>query len=243
MPLAVIDHPSPNHGVRAGGCDIDMIVLHYTGMQSGPAALARLCDGAAEVSAHYLIEEDGRIFHLVPETRRAWHAGAGSWRGREDVNSRSIGIELVNPGHEWGYRPFAEAQIAATLDLLGALVARHGIAPGDVVGHSDIAPARKDDPGELFPWGRLAAAGVGLYPPEDLPAGRAFDPASTQRGLAAYGYACPVSGAWDAPTEAVIRAFQRHFRPARIDGIWCADCAARLDWLRAAAGRTPPRPG
>ena len=153
-----IDAPSPNFEPRKG--PPDMIVLHYTGMPTGDAALARLCDSAAKVSSHYLVEEDGRVFRLVPEERRAWHAGVASWKGERDINGRSVGIEIVNPGHEFGYRPFPEAQVVAVIALLGEVRSRWQVVEGDIIGHSDVAPERKDDPGELFPWKRLAQAGM-----------------------------------------------------------------------------------
>jgi N-acetylmuramoyl-L-alanine amidase len=167
-----IEHPSPNQDDR-GGAKIDMLVLHYTGMTSGGAALARLCDPAARVSAHYTIDEDGTVYAMVPEARRAWHAGVSRWAGARDINARSIGIELVNPGHEFGYRAFGDAQIAALVALGQGILQRHAIASWRVLGHSDVAPARKDDPGELFPWQRLAEAGIGLWPAHGEDAGAA----------------------------------------------------------------------
>jgi N-acetylmuramoyl-L-alanine amidase len=202
------ERPSPNHGPRSGA--VSMLVLHYTGMKSAAEALERLCDPAAAVSAHYLIDEDGTVWCLVPEDRRAWHAGVSSWRGVSDVNDASIGIELVNPGHEFGYRPFPEAQIAALETLCRASLARHPIPPRNVVGHSDVAPLRKDDPGEFFPWARLARAGIGLWPEPPLPPAPAR--AALPRLLAAIGYAVPDELA------RVVTAFQRRYRPARCDG-------------------------
>jgi len=205
-----LDAPSPNHDARPPGRAIDLLVLHYTGMRSGAEALARLRDPGAKVSAHWLIEEDGRVFRLVPEDRRAWHAGVSRWQGRGDVNGRSIGVEIVNPGHEFGYRPFPEPQMAAVVALCRDIVARHGIGPGGVVAHSDVAPTRKEDPGELFDWSRLAHAGVGLWPENDAtrPA-----PGSGEAlaALAAIGYDL------SDPTAAV-RAFQRRYRPRGLDG-------------------------
>jgi N-acetylmuramoyl-L-alanine amidase len=209
------ERPSPNHGPRAGA--IDMLVLHYTGMTSAAAALERLCDPAAAVSAHYLIDEDGAVWRLVAEERRAWHAGLSSWRGRSDVNDASIGIELVNPGHEFGYRAFPEAQIAALIELGSQIVARHAIPARNITGHADVAPERKHDPGELFPWRRLAHAGLGLWPEPPLPPAPA-ELAELQRLLAAIGYGVPRNGTRDAATTAALVAFQRHFRPARCDG-------------------------
>ena len=155
---------SPNFDARPPGARIDMLVLHYTGMVSAEAAIERLCDPAAKVSAHYLIDEDGAVRRLVDENHRAWHAGEASWRGKSDINARSLGIELVNPGHEFGYRPFPEAQMAALEALAQDILARHTIEARNVVGHSDVAPRRKTDPGELFDWRRLAEAGIGLWP-------------------------------------------------------------------------------
>lgn len=239
VPITV--HPSPNHGQRAGGVPIDMLVLHYTGMESGGAALARLCDPVAEVSAHYLIEEDGQVLNLVPEHRRAWHAGRASWRGEGDINSRSIGVEIVNPGHAWGYRPFPAAQIAALIPLCLGIIARHGIPARNVVGHSDIAPDRKEDPGELFPWAELAAVGIGLWPVSSHPSrGPEPPPESAQAALAAFGYPVTVTGDFDLASRNAVVAFQRRFRPARIDGVFDAQCAALLASLLDQAGCAAP---
>ena len=205
----MIRHPSPNADARPEGVPIDMLVLHYTGMESAAAALNRLCDPAAKVSAHYLIDEDGSVTALVDEERRAWHAGASSWRGRRDINARSIGIELVNPGHEFGYRPFPEAQMAALLDLAPALLVRHPIAPHNIVGHSDIAPRRKSDPGELFDWQRLAKAGIGQWP--EARQRSSTDEADVRSELARIGYETD-------DLSATVLAFQRRFRPDRLDG-------------------------
>lgn len=183
-----------------------MLVLHYTGMPSAAEALERLCDPAAEVSAHYLVDEDGTVWSLVPEERRAWHAGISFWRGETDVNSASIGIEIVNPGHEFGYRPFPEAQMRAVEALAGEILARHPIPAWNVVGHSDVAPRRKQDPGELFDWARLARAGIGLWP-EPAPA----PSAAPEQDLARIGYET-------SDLAAALAAFQRRFRPSRIDG-------------------------
>ena len=160
----IILSPSPNHNERPAGKAIDILLIHYTGMRDGDAALQRLRDPAAKVSSHYLIEEDGRIHRLVDESRRAWHAGVGYWAGERDINAVSIGIELVNPGHDNGYRAFPQPQMAALIELGKAILARHPIPPSRVLGHSDIAPTRKIDPGELFDWKALAAAGIGLWP-------------------------------------------------------------------------------
>ncbi|WP_298986276.1 N-acetylmuramoyl-L-alanine amidase [uncultured Roseibium sp.] len=220
-------HPSPNHGPRANGAQIDMVVLHYTGMQSAEAALQRLCDPRAEVSAHYFVDEDGSILQCVPEARRAWHAGQGSWKGETDTNSRSIGVEIVNPGHEFGYRSFPTAQVAAVIELVSDICRRHGIQPWMVLGHSDIAPERKVDPGELFPWGRLAASGVGHFvDPSPIGSGLMMQEGDSgqpvealQSMLALYGYEVAVSGDFSTQTKHAVSAFQRHFRPEKVDGV------------------------
>ncbi|KAA5607546.1 N-acetylmuramoyl-L-alanine amidase [Roseospira marina] len=209
---SMISAPSPNHDARPAGQRIELLVLHYTGMRTGAEALARLCDPAAKVSAHYMVEEDGRVFHLVPEARRAWHAGVSHWRGRGDVNGRAIGVEIVNPGHEFGYRPFPEPQMAAVEALCRDIVARHALPPNAVVGHADVAPTRKEDPGELFDWARLARAGVGVWPDPPTHSDRPTDPAKAVAGLAILGYDT------DDPVAALV-AFQRRFRPALFDGI------------------------
>ena len=212
-----IYRPSPNHDDR-GGQSVDMLVLHYTGMPSGEAAIDRLCDPASKVSAHYTVDEDGTVYAHVPEARRAWHAGVSHWAGAANVNSRSIGIELVNPGHEFGYRPFPDAQLAALTPLCHGILLRYPIASWRVLGHSDVAPARKDDPGELFAWKRLADAGIGLWPvPGDSNLGA--------ESLARYGYDA------HAPLDKVITAFQRHFRPRAVNGVWDDECARLLHGL------------
>ncbi len=217
-------YQSPNHDARPGGAAIDMVVLHYSGMETADAALARLCDPAAKVSAHYLIDEDGAVRRLVAEERRAWHAGVAWWRGLSDVNGRSLGIELVNPGHEFGYRPFAEAQMAALEDLARDILARHPIEARNVVGHSDVAPRRRMDPGELFDWPRLAAAGIGLWP-AGAPADETdADAAEVKAMLADIGYETD-------DLAMTVMAFQRHFRPGRVDGRVDGDTAGRLRGL------------
>ena len=223
--MRVIDAPSPNQDDRPDGAPVDMLILHYTGMRSGAVAIDRLCDPAAKVSAHYVVEEDGRVFRLVPEARRAWHAGISHWRGLSGLNARSIGIEVVNPGHEHGYRPFAALQMAALCDLCRAILARHPIPAWNVVGHSDVAPDRKEDPGEFFDWEGLAANGVGLWPRR---AGR--DDGDALGLLGAIGYRI------DLPPPVLLRAFQRHWRPARVDGVADAETLARLRAVAAAAG-------
>ena len=228
-----------------------MVVLHYTGMESGEAALARLCDPSAKVSSHYMIERDGRVFRLVSETRRAWHAGVSFWKGERDVNARSIGVELVNPGEEHGYLPFPDAQIGALTALLESVRARWEIADADIVGHSDVAPTRKVDPGLLFPWARLADAGHGLWaepepaPGQPLAAGDEGPGVFLiQAGLTRLGYDCSPSGAYDAATTTIVKAFQRHWRPSRVDGVMDGESRARLmALLRLPPSRTRSEPG
>lgn len=247
MSTRLIERPSPNQDPRPDGAVVSLLVLHYTDMASTEAALRRLCDPLAEVSAHYLIDEDGAIYRLVPEARRAWHAGKSRWRGIEGLNAVSLGVELANPGHSNGYRPFPAAQMAALVALARDLLARHPIPPRNVVGHSDIAPERKLDPGELFDWRALAAQGIGLWP-EQPDETAAFAPlregdqgarvVALRSALARYGYGLAEDDRFGPHTAAVVRAFQRHFRPARIDGVWDGDCAARLRRLLALAGET-----
>ena len=232
---------SPNHNDRKSA--IDMIVLHYTGMRSGEEALARLTDPASHVSSHYLVDEDGRIDQLVPEAQRAWHAGLASWKGTIDINSCSIGIEIVNPGHEYGYRDFPAVQIDAVIALCHDIIARHDIPAARVLAHSDVAPARKQDPGEKFPWDRLAAAGIGLWAePSPLREGTTLKPddrgpqvAELQRALARFGYAADITHLYDKPTAEIVTAFQRHFRPARVDGIADRSTFATLQRLLTAS--------
>lgn len=219
--------PSPNCGKRRGGVRPDALILHYTGMESAEAAQKRLCAPDSEVSAHYLVHENGDVVQMVREEARAWHAGRSSWQGVEDVNSFSIGVEIVNPGHGGGYPDFPEAQIEALIALCQDVCRRHAILPQRVLGHSDVAPGRKVDPGEKFPWDRLAREGVGHYVPpappyagEVLAEGDAGEGVSQlQAMLAAYGYGLCETGIYDAQTAVVVSAFQRHFRPVRIDGV------------------------
>lgn len=235
--------PSPNHGERLSG-PIDILLLHYTGMP-GPAeaALRWLCDPASQVSSHYFVFEDGRVLSLVAEERRAWHAGASSWAGETDINSRSIGIEIANPGHPGGLPPFPEPQITALIALCQGIVARHPIPPHRVLAHSDVAPGRKLDPGERFPWGRLAADGVGLWvDPAAIVAGPRLcegdadaSVSALQGLLALYGYGVEITGVFDARTRDVVAAFQRHFRPGRVDGVADHSTVETLRRLLAAA--------
>ncbi len=200
---------SPNHDGRPPGAPIDTLVLHYTGMASAAAAIDRLCDPAARVSSHYVVEEGGLVWSLVPETRRAWHAGVSFWRGHRDLNDRSIGIEIVNPGHEWGYRPFPALQMAAVCDLCLDILARHPIPARNVVGHSDVAPDRKQDPGELFDWEGLARNGVGLWPD---PIGAPAPPDA----LAQIGYDPALDPA------VALEAFERHWGTTRLAAVAAA---------------------
>jgi N-acetylmuramoyl-L-alanine amidase len=228
--LETVDRLSPNHGPRSEPARIDMLVLHYTGMTTPTAALERLCDPEARVSAHYVVEENGVIWRLVPESRRAFHAGVSCWEGERDLNAVSLGLEIVNPGHEWGYRQFAEAQMESVKELCRNLIARHPIPPHRVVGHSDIAPERKNDPGELFDWSGLARAGIGIWPSESgVPRDFVVDPASSFDDLAAIGY-CVASGS----QAAALVAFQRRFRQQRCDGRLDAETACRLSQVRQA---------
>ena len=227
------DHPgaevrvSPNFGMRREAVRPELIVLHYTGMETGEAAEAWLCDPISEVSSHYLVHEDGRITQMVREADRAWHAGRSSWRGERDVNSLSIGIEVVNPGHAFGYRDFTRAQVATVIALCRGIAERHGVRPEGVLAHSDVAPGRKVDPGERFPWSELAAAGVGHFVPPAPPQDGAFlaegdrgeAVESLQSMLAVYGYGVEINGNFDRQTTQVVEAFQRHFRQSSVDGI------------------------
>jgi len=229
MVLHILERPSPNHDARPAA--IDMLVLHYTGMKTAEEALTRLCDPSAKVSAHYTVDRDGCIYRHVLEERRAWHAGASFWAGRNAVNACSVGIELVNPGHEFGYVPFTDDQIASLIELSQGIVARHAVAPARVLGHSDVAPARKTDPGELFPWRRLAEHGIGVWPSPLRRGGRGQGEGDFTANLARFGYGVPPDV--DVPLEAVIAAFQRHFRPSCIDGASDDECAAILEGLLA----------
>jgi N-acetylmuramoyl-L-alanine amidase len=225
-PLVAEFLPSPNHNERRGYAKPDCVILHYTGMPTGEAALALLRDPKAEVSSHYFIWEDGRIVQLVREDRRAWHAGVSFWKGERDLNSASIGIEIVNPGHDGGAPSFAEPQMVAVIGLLKDIVARRAIRPERILAHSDIAPARKIDPGEKFSWRRLNEAGLGLWvapaPIGEGPILRKGQEGAPVRALQAmlalHGYGVEITGVYDRQTELCVIAFQRHFRPERVDG-------------------------
>jgi N-acetylmuramoyl-L-alanine amidase len=245
-PLASRFVASPNHGPRRGPGRPNCLILHYTGMPTGEAALDLLVDPASEVSAHYLIWEDGRIDQLVAEDRRAWHAGKAIWKGESDLNSASIGIEIVNAGHDGGLSPFPDRQVAATIALARDLSSRLPIAPERVLAHSDVAPLRKRDPGESFPWEDLWRGGVGHWvPPAPLAGGAPLflheeegpPVRALQAMLALYGYGVELSGVYDRLTHAVVMAFQRHFRPERVDGEADASTVATLKALIDALGR------
>ena len=219
--------PSANYGDRHKGRQADMILLHYTGMPDVEGAIARLCTAGTDVSAHYIVLEDGRIVQCVPEAKRAWHAGVSSWSGEEDINSCSIGIEIVNRGHDWGYPDFPLRQTAAVIALCRGIMLRRKVPSHRVLGHSDVAPSRKKDPGEKFPWHSLANSGVGHWvQPAPIVRGDPLkfgtisdDVRDLQQALARYGYGIPINGKYDTPTLEVVTAFQRHFRPARVDGV------------------------
>lgn len=269
-PLVTRLFPSPNHGPRNGGRGgearhPDSVILHYTGMADASSALLWLANPIAQVSAHYFVFEDGRIFQLVPESRRAWHAGRGIWRGETDMNSASIGIEIAHPGHDLGRPfgpngqplplpegaipnsypppgpPFPDAQIDAVICLVADIQARWSIPNHRILAHSDIAPGRKIDPGETFPWEKLAEAGVGLWPsPAPLAPGPAYRRgdegmplAALQSLFATFGYGLEITGVFDERMEAVVAAFQRHWRPARVDGVADGETIQRLHALAA----------
>jgi N-acetylmuramoyl-L-alanine amidase len=237
---------SPNFGPRLDTPRPDMIVLHYTGMVSGAGAEAWLCDPVSEVSSHYLVHEDGRIVQMVRESDRAWHAGKSSWLGRTDINSCSVGIEIVNPGHSLGYKAFPRRQIGAVIELCAGIVGRYSIPAARVLAHSDVAPGRKVDPGEKFPWKALFVAGVGhLVPSSPIRAGAALRTGDTgpevealQSMLALYGYGVEISGVYDRQTEIVVAAFQRHFRRRLVDGVADISTIRTLRRLLASAKAT-----
>lgn len=238
MALSIVDLPSSNFGPRkpvAGEARVRHIVMHYTGMTSCQAALDRLRDTKAEVSAHYVLDEDGALYRLVNEEMRAWHAGTSFWQGLRDINSTSVGIEIVNPGHDYGYRAFPKAQIETLIALASEIMDRHGIAPCDVLGHSDIAPGRKVDPGELFPWEQLAAHGIGLWPEETVVLPGHADLNGALRHLSEIGYALPLTPELgsdilnaDSAVTDVIASFQGRFRQSNIDGVLDNETATRI---------------
>ncbi len=243
MTPPIIHLPSPNHNDRPSGAnDITALVLHYTGMEDAEEVKQRLCCPDAGVSAHYFIEEDGTIIQHVDEKKRAWHAGVSSWRGRPNVNDYSIGIEIQNPGHEWGYRAFPDTQMKSVIALSQAIIARHNIEKRNVIAHSDIAPTRKQDPGELFDWSwvglfnatatDILSSAIGdrsassrLTRPPDL---AVFTAENVQENLAKYGYGIDLTGSFDEQTKRTITAFQRHFRQTNVNGEWDGECEAIL---------------
>ncbi len=221
--MTVIDRPSPNHGPRPAGATLDLVLVHYTGLPTAEIALSRLCQPGSGVSAHYTIDEDGTVYGHVPEHRRAWHAGVGCWRGCRDINSRSLGIELVNPGHEWGYRPFPAVQMTAFRGLALDIIRRHGIPAWAVIGHADIACTRKEDPGELFDWQGLAESGIGVWPEPLDDDRRPTSDEEVGRLLATYGYDVETAG-----IPACLTAFQRHFDPGSVCRGLTVETASRL---------------
>lgn len=224
--------PSPNFNERRGGRDgaarqPDILLLHYTAMQSAREAIEWLASEESQVSCHYLVDEGGIVTQLVPESQRAWHAGQSFWKGDTDINSASIGIEIANPGHDFGSPPYPGSQMVAVIRLCRDILSRHAIAPERVLAHSDVAPERKRDPGEWFPWGTLFEKGIGHWvEPAPVSGGRFFGEGdggppveALQTMLSLYGYDCETDGSYGRKTAAAVRAFQRHFRPGRVDGI------------------------
>src|ERR1043165_7428220 len=249
---------SPNFDERTGLARPDMIILHYTGMQFAHEAVHRLCDPKARVSSHYVVMDNGSILQLVPEVKRAWHAGVSSWAGDTDINSRSIGIEISNPGHDFGYPEFPARQIAAVITLCRSILTRNIIRPENIVAHSDVAPARKQDPGEKFPWKRLGQSNMGLWAePVAITEGPVLQLKDTgdkvtelQKALTDYGYGIDINGTYDTVTREVVTAFPRHFRPAKVDGITDTSTrealrkllvARELGALQTNAGASPKR--
>jgi len=231
--LTIQHNPSPNQGPRPPGVPIDMIILHYTDTIDAASALSILLDPARKVSAHYLVQEDGLIRSLVSESQRAWHAGVSAWGNATDINDRSIGIEIVNPGHSNGYRPFPEPQMQSLMALVREIVQRYEISPTRVLAHSDVAPQRKKDPGELFDWRRLAAEGLAVWPDKVRARDRISPINEIQAKLAKFGYAVPQNGILDNETRQVIIAFERHFRPHLLSGTPDKESEAVLDALIA----------
>jgi N-acetylmuramoyl-L-alanine amidase len=231
---SIRDLPSPNQDDRPAGVPIDMLILHYTGMRSAREAVERLRDPVAKVSSHYVVDEDGFVLRLVPEERRAFHAGVSYWRGQTELNGRSIGIEIVNPGHEFGYRDFPVLQLAGVCDLCLEILSRHAIPARNIVAHSDVAPDRKEDPGEKFDWDALAQNGIGVWPVgvPDLGTGGVVRDAAGLRGvraaLADIGYRVVREGGLDPALSGVLRAFQRHWRPEAVTGQADSGTLARL---------------
>lgn len=240
---------SPNFGPRKSGLTADILLLHYTAMASGEAAINWLCEPSSGVSCHYLVDVDGAVTQMVAEDQRAWHAGLASWEGEADVNSRSIGIEIQNAGHDGGLPGYPDAQMAAVTALCADILRRHIIAPHRVLGHSDVAPFRKIDPGEHFDWAMLARAGIGHWvapvapvAPVEAADGPVLGEGDSgaqvealQKMLENYGYGIEVTGTYGKATRLVIEAFQRHFRPARVDGL--CDLSTKLTLERLLGAR------
>jgi N-acetylmuramoyl-L-alanine amidase len=232
--MRIQDLPSPNFDAR--NAPVDILLLHYTGMKTAQEAIDRLRDPAAQVSAHYVVDADGATYRLVAEEMRAWHAGTSYWAGARDINARSVGIEIVNPGHEFGYRAFPATQMRAVLELAQDIVARHAITPARVIGHSDVAPIRKEDPGELFDWAMLAAGGVGLWP-KAKPSGWSDAEFLVQLGRYGYDLEGPSGTDVGKARRAAIMAFARHFRPAKLTDEPDSELKAVLNGLIDLAGR------
>ena len=228
--MKLIQRPSPNHDARPGGGQVDVLLMHYTGMKSAEEAIGRLCDDQAKVSAHYAVDEAGTITQMVDENRRAWHAGISHWAGQDAINDCSIGIEIVNPGHEFGYQPFPKIQMDAVIDLSRGILERHpAITPSRVIGHSDVAPGRKLDPGELFDWQRLALKGIGQFidpgsvepiTGQDLaPGDEGWQVQELQSNFRKFGYRIEITNVFDDQTGAVLHVFQQHYRPEALTKI------------------------
>ena len=233
--MEVVNYTSPNFGERAPGLSVNLLLIHYTGMKTCDQALQRLCDPSAGVSSHYLISETGSIYKLVDEAHRAWHAGVSFWQGETDINSLSIGIELVNPGHDNGYQPFPEKQMLSLIHLCGGILQRHNIPQRRVLGHSDVSPGRKRDPGELFDWRRLAASGVGYWPREKkFPLFcNSNSIVDWQSKLKRLGYNIEASGICDSKSKSVVTAFQRHWVPKNVSGVFDNETSCMLERLIA----------
>jgi len=231
--MKIIKNPSPNFENRPPGVSVNLLLFHYTGMKSASEAIARLCNPNSKVSAHYLIDEGGNIFSLVEENKRAWHAGVASWNDDVDINNISVGVEIANPGHEFGYSRYPERQMVAVETLSIDIIKRHSIRAARVLAHSDVSPSRKCDPGELFDWERLAAAGIGIWP-KMLPVSVDFEIGSIrqcQKQLKMIGYSLKVTGVLDECTRDTILAFQRHWLPNRLTGKFDVETVWRMKSL------------
>ena len=231
--MKIIKNPSPNFENRPLGVSVNLLLFHYTGMKSASEAIARLCNPNSKVSAHYLIDEVGNIFSLVEENKRAWHAGVASWNDDVDINNISVGVEIANPGHEFGYSRYPERQMVAVETLSIDIIKRHSIRAARVLAHSDVSPSRKCDPGELFAWERLAAAGIGIWP-KMLPVSVDFEIGyirQCQKQLKMIGYSLKVTGVLDELTRDTILAFQRHWLPNRLTGKFDVETVWRMESL------------